>query len=196
MNQIINADNLHRTAKYFMDNGRVETHDEATGLLRRFGLTICVGSEIANSSDQQAAMLTLINLARRTFLAGVDVIGVPDAPSITPLAVNQSLRQAVQKLGGSLVERSKQEWPSALIGNVESRPGGLPCWRLTWDGWRGGVIPAREGRRLPEGQAVALTPILAAATCAAEAFSYHAGDHPMAGRRTAGLSLWSPAQIG
>jgi hypothetical protein len=192
MSEIIDSDTLHRTAKYFMDNGRAETHDEAMGLLRRFGLTICVGSEIAGSIDQQAALLTLINLARRTFLAGVDVIGVPAAPSITPLAVNQSLRQAVKELGGNLVEESKQEWPSALIGNVESRPGKMPCWRLTWDGWRGGVIPAREERRLPEGLAVALTPILAAAACAAEAFSYNAGDHPMAGRRTAGISLWHP----
>jgi hypothetical protein len=192
MNQIIDPDRLHRTAKYFMDNGRAETHEEAMGFLRRFGLTIHVGPEIAGSCDQQTALLTLINLAQRTFLAGVDVVGVPDAPSMTPLAIKQSLRQAVQKLGGSLVEESKPEWPSALIGNVDSRSGGLPCWRLTWDGWRGGVIPAREGRRLPEGQAVSLTPILAAAACAAEAFSYHAGDHPMAGRRTAGLSLWRP----
>src|ERR1019366_8700142 len=97
MNQIINPDTLHRTAKYFMDNGRAETHEEAMGLLRRFGLTIHVGPEIAGSCDHQTALLTLINLARRTFLAGVDVIGVPDAPSITTLAVNQSLRKAVQK---------------------------------------------------------------------------------------------------
>src|SRR5208283_3886032 len=40
----------------------------------------------------------------------------------------------------------------------------------------------------------ALSPALAAAACAAEAFSYHAGDYPMAGRRAAGLSLWHPGQ--
>jgi hypothetical protein len=63
---------------------------------------------------------------------------------------------------------------------------------MTWDGWRGGVIPARHGGPLAEIRAIALAPALAAAVCAAEAFAYHAGDHPMAGRRAAGLSLWRP----
>jgi hypothetical protein len=33
---------------------------------------------------------------------------------------------------------------------------------------------------------------VAAAACIGEAFSHHAADHPMAGRRSCGLSLWSP----
>jgi len=37
-----------------------------------------------------------------------------------------------------------------------------------------------------------LAPALAAAICAGEAFAYHAGDHPMGGRRARGLSLWQP----
>lgn len=192
MGKVIEPEDLHRTAKYFMDSGRAETHEQAMEMLKRFGLTICVGPEIVDASDQQTALLTLINLARRTFLAGVDVIGLPLAPTITPLAANQSLTQAVQELGGSIVKEPKKEWPLAIIGSVENRSGRMPCWQLTWDGWRGGVIPAREGRRLPEGQAIALTPILAAAACASEVFSYHAGDHPMAGLLTAGISLWNP----
>lgn len=192
MEQIIDQGSLHRTAKYFMDDGRAETYDEAMNLLKRFGLIIYVGPEIAVSAHHQAALLTLINLARRTLLAGVEVVGLPDAPSITPLAPNQRLREAVGNLGGRLVAGSEREWPSALIGGAERPASKLPCWRLTWDAWRGGVIPAREDRRLPEGRAIALAPILAAATCAAEAFSYLAGDHPMGGRRTAGMSLWHP----
>ena len=39
---------------------------------------------------------------------------------------------------------------------------------------------------------MALAPVIAAAICAGEAFAYHAEDHPMAGRRSAGLSLWRP----
>jgi hypothetical protein len=54
------------------------------------------------------------------------------------------------------------------------------------------VIPIREGRHRSDGEAIALAPALAAAVCAGEAFAYHAGDHPMAGRRAAGLSLWHP----
>jgi hypothetical protein len=37
-----------------------------------------------------------------------------------------------------------------------------------------------------------LAPAVAAAACASEAFLFLAGDHPMAGRRAAGVSLWNP----
>src|SRR6266436_6482390 len=56
----------------------------------------------------------------------------------------------------------------------------------------GGVIPVRHGGRLAETGAMALAPAVATAVCAAEAFAFHAGDHPMAGRRATGLSLWRP----
>jgi hypothetical protein len=45
---------------------------------------------------------------------------------------------------------------------------------------------------LREVDSIAVSPVLAAAVCAAEVFAYHAGDHPMAGRRSAGMSLWNP----
>lgn len=40
---------------------------------------------------------------------------------------------------------------------------------------------------------MALAPAIAAAACAAEAFFFHSGDHPMAGKRASGLSLWEPS---
>jgi hypothetical protein len=45
---------------------------------------------------------------------------------------------------------------------------------------------------LTDDEAMPLAPILAAAACAAEAFAVQAGDHAMAGHRSAGLSLWRP----
>jgi hypothetical protein len=192
MAAIIDSSSLHRTAKYFMDNGRAETHEEAMALLKQFGITVYVGNEIAGSVNQQMALISLINCARRTLLGGVEVIGLRDVPSISPLAPAQSLREAARELGARLVDTAKHEWPSAVIGNATAPVSGLPCWRLTWGGWRAGVIPARDGRRLSEGYAVALAPLAAAAACAAEVFAYHAKDHMMAGRRPAGMSLWRP----
>jgi hypothetical protein len=192
MEQIIDLNNLHRTAKYFMDNGRAHTHEDAMALLNRFGLTVIVGQEIACSVNQQAALLTLINVARRTLLGGIDVVGLPDAPSLSPLMHGRSLGQAVREYGGHIAVEARSEWPSAVIGDAARPSGKMPCWRLTWGGWRGGVVPIRDDRRLQEENAMALAPLLAAAACAAEAFAYHAGDHPMAGRRTSGLSLWRP----
>jgi hypothetical protein len=192
MKQAIDHATLHRTAKYFMDSGRAASHEAAMALLEGFGLTIHVGDDLAHSVHQQTALLTLINVARRTFLGGIEIIGFQDCLSITPLAPRQRLAQAVQELGGTVTHRRRKAWPAALIGDVVTDDVGAPCWRLTWEGWRGGVTPARAGQRLAENRAMALAPVLAAAACASEAFSHHAADHPMAGRRAAGLSLWKP----
>jgi hypothetical protein len=192
MRDPVDHDTLHRTAKYFMDSGRAATHDAAMKLLEGFGLTISVGPEIARSPLHQIALLSLVNTARRTFLGSIEVAGLTDCGSLTRLAPEQPLIQAVSDLGGLPVSRSRENWPSALIGDAAPGAVKAPCWRLTWEGWRGGAVPLALGRRLAEGDAIELAPAVAAAACAAEVFSYHAGDHPMASRRAAGLSLWRP----
>jgi hypothetical protein len=194
MRQPVDHETLHRTAKYFMDSGRAASHEAAMDLLAQFGLTICVGRGIAHSAHQQTALLTLVNTARRTLLGGTEVSGLPDCASLTRLAPGRSLIEAVRALGGVPVSIIRAAWPAALIGDGDAISVAAPCWRLTWEGWRGGVIPARRGKRLGEADAITLAPALAAASCAAEAFAYHASDHPMAGRRAAGLSLWRPGQ--
>jgi hypothetical protein len=188
----ITHENLHRTAKYFMDTGRAASHEEAIDLLHGFGLHIQAGPEVAGSRDHQIALLTLINLARRTFLGGVHVVGAPKSPLLAPLAGSATVQHAVIALGGKIVKRRRRNWPVALIGSGNIDPVATPSWHVTWDGWRGGVVPARDGRRLAERPSGGLAPALAAAVCAAEVFMYHASDHQMAGRRCAGLSLWEP----
>lgn len=183
---------LHRTAKYFMDSGRSASAEEALALLQTFGLTIVVGPEACHSSIAQIALLTLVNLARRTLLGGVDVIGLGDAPRLCALATASTLAGAVVELGGRVSSEARANWPVAVIGSAEVDAQSTG-WRLTWDGWRGGVTPIREAFALAESpNALPLSPALAAAACMAEAFAFHAGDHPMASRRRAGLSLWSP----
>jgi hypothetical protein len=189
--QIVTSETLHRTAKYFMDVGRASSHEQALGILQGFGLNIEVGSEVATSRDHQIALLTLINIARRTFLGGVNIIGVPKSRLLVPLANAETIDQAARLLGGTPLCGRDREWPTALIGNV-AHSAVAPCWQVTWDGWRGGVVPVQDGRRLQERPSGGLAPAFAAAACAAEVFMFHAGDHPMAGHRSAGLSLWSP----
>ena len=194
MGATINGGTLHRTAKYFMDTGRAQTYGEAMAMLTRFGLTVHVGPEIASSVHQQAALLTLINTARRTLLGGVEIVGLPEGPSLSPLSPDGSLKEAVRALGGRTIAEPNPDWPSALIGEHTAISSNLPAWQLTWNGWRGGVIPLRDGQRLDERETIELAPIIAAALCAAEVFAYHAGDHTMAGRRSSGLSLWQPGE--
>lgn len=192
VNQTIDHTSLHRTAKYFMDNGRAQTHAAAMTMLEGFGLTVCVGKEISYSIAHQTALLTLVNVARRTLLGGIEVYGLPDCGSISPLATDRKLVDVVCELGGIPVSNTRPDWPTAIIGDADGVASTAPSWRVTWEGWRGGVIPTKTGDRLSETGTNSLSPVLASAVCAAEAFSYHAGDHPLAGRRAAGLSLWRP----
>lgn len=192
MNVHLDHATLHRGAKYFMDSGQAASHDEAMELLQRFGLAIHVGEEVLHSIEHQIALLTLINITRRTFLGGVSVVGLIDCKCLSPLTLDGSLRAAVIDLGGAVSSKAPSTWPCALIGTVAEMPSGNPIWQVTWDGWRGGVCPVSLGGRLSEHNTMPLAPALAAAVCAAEVFSYHAGDHPLAGRRPAGLSLWKP----
>jgi hypothetical protein len=184
---------LHRTAKYFMDDGRAGSPEEAMNILRDFGLSIYVGAETATSVHHQACLLTLVNCAHRTLLGGIDVFDVPECPSITPLAQRGSLKEAVLALGGRIGLSPNSTWPAALIGDAQPLVLPKTSWRLTWNGWRGGVTPSHSGLRLREGErSSSLSPLVAAAACAGEAFAYHAKDHVLAGNRDLGLSLWNP----
>jgi hypothetical protein len=191
MTALIDHTRLHRTAKYFMDSGRAVTHDDAIDILRGFGASIRVGPEAATSIAHQVALLTLVNLSRRTLLGGLEVLGAPDAPLLIPLARARSLADAVVELGGTLATTGNPLWPVAQIGTV-SPSADITEWQLTWQGWRGGVVPRHDTRRLSDDTANPLAAAMAAAAAAAELFAWHAKDHPMAGRRAAGLSVWNP----
>lgn len=194
MSEFIDHTRLHRTAKYFMDSGRAQSLEQALGLLKGFGLSIAVAESIARNAAEQIALLTLVNAGRRTFLGGIHVSGVPDASLLVPLADAGTLKEAVVELGGKLVEAADPALPTALIGDAEAATTAGPAWRLKWSGWRGGVVPAGGQLHAAPPSAMPVAPALAAAACAAEVFAYHAGDHPMAGRRAAGLSLWAPGK--
>lgn len=192
MSDILDHTNLHRTAKYFMDNGRAATPEDAMSILEGFGMSIVIGKELVTSRDHQIALLTLVNAARRTFLGGIEVSGVPEASLLVKLAAVGSLQSAIQELGGKVVAAPRNDWPVVVIGTPENIPEIRPAWQLHWSGWRGGVRPIRNSRLEPQAAAIPLAPILAAAVCVAEGFAFHSGDHPMSGLRAAGLSLWQP----
>ena len=176
-----------------MDIGRAKSPREALDILKRFGLSIKISENAARTYNGQLALLTLVNLARRTLLAGVEVFNLPDVPVAVRLTEAQTLPAAVEELGGGVVSRPRPGWPTALIGDTGS-PDHLasPSWQLTWEGWRGGVTPAKHKCRLSEEGAIPLAPAIAAAACTGEVFAFHVGNHTMAGHRSSGLSLWQP----
>jgi hypothetical protein len=180
---------MNRTAKLFMDRDDVADYAEALAKLEGFRIAVTCGQEVLFSAAHQSALLTLVNAGRRTFLGGVFVELPGDAPVRVPHVVAPSLASAVIALGGR-TETAPLDVPRIVIGSADA-PGARPSWQLTWDGWRGGVIPCRERMRLPEQGNMPLAPILASAIALSEAFQYF-DKRFMAGRRAIGLSLWAP----
>jgi len=102
----------------------------------------------------------------------------------------RSLKQAVIDSVAECLRRRttlghRQFWGTPQVRRRSCHAGASP-------GMAGeGSHSVRADKRLREGEAIAIAPLLAAATCAAEVFAYHAGDHSMAAP-VLGLSLWNP----
>jgi hypothetical protein len=180
---------MNRTAKLFMDRNDVADYGEALAKLEGFRLAVVCGQEVLTSPAHQCALLTLVNAGRRTFLGGISIELPGEGPLLVPFATSASLSAAVTALGGK-TETAAGKIPHIVIGTV-SRPLASPSWQVTWDGWRSGVIPLRDGARLRERGNVRLAPVLASAIALSEAFQFF-DKRPLAGKRATGISLWRP----
>ena len=187
MTDHFDADSLHSYREIF--HGYWPGQNDRKMRLRSsppLALSIAVGVEVVTSALHQIALLTLVNTARRTFLAGVEVFGIPDCATLVPLAKAERLVDAVRELGGTPVTAARPGWPGAIIGSVSFDASTKPTWQLTW---ATRLATCRRARPLHAPGALtrpARYPWrrpLAAAICAAEVFAHHAGDHPMAGKQ-------------
>jgi hypothetical protein len=191
---IVDADSLNRAVKMALDTGEAATVREGYDLFRSYRIGVAVGPEAAVSAAHQAALLTIVNTGRRSMLGGVEVVGETDVPLRVPIPGCNSLAAAVKRFGGRAVKSAPEGSPMLLLGDTSSElatQSRSPSITVTFDGWRGGVIPTSEGRRLPERDAIIPAAVLAGALGVSEAFQHLRGN-PMAGRRSVGLSLWTP----
>jgi len=69
------AEALNRTMKLAMDEGKAASYADAERLFRTFRLRIAVGRGFSAAPATEAAVLTLLNAARKTFLGGVELVG-------------------------------------------------------------------------------------------------------------------------
>jgi hypothetical protein len=136
--------------------------------------------------------LTIVNIGRRALLGGVFIEGDLDAPLLVPMPGHRDLAAAVQALGGLIVDEFPATMPTVSVGTVEPpRDEHDVCLAVTFCGWRGGVVPSCKTALVKTARAIAPAAILAAALAVSEVFQHFRGN-PMAGRRSLGLSLWSP----
>ncbi len=187
------ADRLNRMVKLAMDTGEAASVEEAEKLFSGYKLAVAVGEDVRYSATQQAALLTIVNCGRRSLLGGVEIEGIAGMPLLLPLYPYRTLEDAVLGLGGRVVGSASRDVPLVVIGDGRVDDHRDFAVRTTFNGWAGGIVPARASElRLAERQEFIPSGVLAGAVATAEAFQHLRGGNPAAGRRNTGLSLWRP----
>lgn len=190
---VISADTLHRAVKMALDTGEVNSLDEAYALFGRYRLAVSVDEVAAASPAGQAALLTIVNCARRALLGGVSVVGNLDVPLLLSLpGLGATVGSAVVTLGGSISEALSGEVPALVLGET---PDGISelALKVAYGGWRAGVFPADEDKAFDDEPRDVLAAMVAAALGVSEIFQNFRGN-PMAARRGVGMNLWRPGE--
>jgi hypothetical protein len=180
-------DGLNRVAKLALDDGSAADLETAVANLHGHRIGVLAGPEVLVSAPHQAALLTVVNVARRFALGGVTVEGDLDAPLLVMGDRGRSLREEVEAQGGR-PGTVPADAPSVVVGRSVRTPGKGVA--VTFEGWRGGVVPL-TAPRLAEVTRVMPAAVLAGAFAAAEVFAMLRGEAE-AGHRSPGLSLWRP----
>lgn len=189
------ADNLSRVVKIAIDSGEVSSVEEGYELFRSYSVAVSVGPEVVSSATHQVALLTIVNIGRRSLLGGVFVGGNLHAPLLTPLPGYQTLAEAVVGLGGFIVEELPKTIPTLVLGSSKAFNNDASIsLTVLFSDWRGGVIPTEEAEGEAIADAISPAAILAAAFAVSEVFQHLRGN-VMAGRRRVGLSLWRPDEL-
>jgi hypothetical protein len=180
------ADELHRTARAFVEDERFPTLEAAIRFLETFVLQVDVPAEL--NSSRQAMLLTIVNTASRAFLGGVHVRLAEDVPLTGGWGASMGLSEAIQGFGGKTVHVLDDHRPTIALGTAIPELDTV-VWP-TWDGWGGGVV-IDPNDRLKEEAEFELAAAMAGAFAVSECFQRFAGE-ARACRRSFGVSLWRP----
>ena len=187
------GDSLHRLVKLAMDTGEADSLEEAQNLFMGYRLGVSAGEDTGQSQTLQAALLTIVNSARRSLLGGVEVEGVGGMKLLVPVPPYRSLEEAVAGLGGRVVRSLGPGVPLVAVGNAKPAIRSRFAIRVTFEGWSAGILPlGHDDMRLGESHEFTPAGVLAGALAVAEAFQFLRGNQPIAGKRGVGLSLWRP----
>ena len=187
------TDRLNRLVKLAMDTGEAESIEDAEKLFTGYRLAVSAGDDVGHSQTHQAALLTIVNSARRSLLGGIEVEGIAGMKLLVPVPAYHSLEDAVAGLGGRVVQSVSPDTPLVVVGNASTKNQHPFAIRTTFDGWAAGILPlTRDGMRLRERQEFTPAGVLAGALAVTEAFQFLRGNQLAAGRREVGLSLWCP----
>lgn len=190
------AEEINRTVKLAMDEGRANSLAQAQALFKGFRLRISVEAGFAGSPAAEAAVLTLLTAAPKTFLGGVEIVGAVDERCTLAWFAGRALSQVAGEAGACVgTPDGSRGAPAVTIAVGAGRPrheGFLVALALGTDGF---VVcpddPAQSDPRAPAEVGVA-----AAGVALNEAFSYVYGRSPLAGQRRLAFRMPAVASCG
>src|SRR5215470_10203648 len=136
------ADRLNRLVKLALDTGEAASIEDAEKMFFGYKLSVSVGEDVRHCATQQAALLTIVNCARRSLLGGVEVEGIAGMPLLLPVHPYRTLKEAVAGLGGKVVDAASRDAALVVVGDALQNEGRPFAVRTTFDGWAGGIVPA------------------------------------------------------
>lgn len=185
------VDELNRTVKLALDEGRAGSLAEAQALFEGFRLQIVVGEGFSNSPGAEAAVLTLLTAAVKTFLGGVELVGAIDERCTLAWFEGRKLSEIAVEAGAAVCAREGTQGgrlASIVVGS--GRPAGEGfsiALTLGTDGFA--ICPDSAARCDPN--APVEVGVAAAGAALNEAFAHLYRGSPLAGQRR--LSFRMPA---
>lgn len=174
------AESLNRTMKLAMDEGRVQSYQEAFALFSSFRLRLQVAPGFSASPGVEAAVLTLLRAGPKTFLGGVELVGPLDEPCTLAWFAGKSLGAVATDCGVSASAGLIGHVPTICVGAGATTTEGF--WiglRVRSDGFT--LTPDVSFQSVPESSVEA--GVAAAGAALNQAFQYIYRKSPQAGQR-------------
>jgi hypothetical protein len=162
--------------------------EEIDRMLNALSLRIICTDQIQSSISQQAALVTVINAAKRCFKGGVFIEMPLNITCKLTWPNSKYLKDIVIALGGYLDSKIKTTVTIRIGPSLEAQD-----WHLLVDNWRAVLVP--PGFKCPEltsQQTFPLGGILGAGLIVGQLFLKFARFDLSIGRQIVGWSLWEP----
>ena len=187
----IDTGQYHRLVKAVMDSGEAATTDDALAIFGKYRLRLHLGGDWNGTRSNQAAVAIILNTATRAFLGGVYLSGDIDGLFTLPILFHQSPRSIAERYGAFLYDERLGIMPTLNVGESNEIDSPGFSLRVVSSGWVGGVLPISSKKVLEVTHDFPLAGIAAASIAVSEAFTYVRNEHPAAGFRAVGISLWN-----
>lgn len=185
------VDELNRTVKLALDEGRAASLAEAQALFEGFRLQIAVDAGFTGSPGAEAAVLTLLMAAAKTFLGGVEIVGAVDERCTLAWFEGRKVSEVAIEAGATVGERGGAQGTrlaSIVVGSGRPVDAGFSvALTLGADGFV--ICPDSAARSDPH--APVEVGVAAAGAALNEAFARLYRGWPLAGQRR--LSFQMPA---